>query len=59
MVQRLGKIQHSFLWNDTIDKKIFHLVKWEVVYNPIALGGLGIQSIKKMKKALLGKWLWR
>lgn len=34
-------------------------MKWDLVWQPIAQGGLGICSIVKVKKALLEKWLWR
>ena len=34
-------------------------MKWETICNPLAQGSLGIQSIEKVNKALLGKWLWR
>ena len=35
------------------------MVQWEEVCKPLAHGGLGIRSIEKVNKALLGKWLWR
>lgn len=31
VAQCLEKIQCDFLWNDTTDKKNYHLVKWELV----------------------------
>ena len=55
----IRKLQWDFLWNDHIDKKIFHLVKWDVVCKPIVHDGLGIRSMEHMKKSLFGKWLWR
>ena len=42
-----------------LKRKNSRLVKWEDVYKPIAHGELGILSIVKMNKSLLGKWLWR
>lgn len=42
-----------------MEHKKYHLVKWDLVCQPIANGGLGICSIDKVNKALLGKWLWR
>lgn len=35
------------------------MVRWASVYQPTALGGLGIRSINNVNKALLQKWLWR
>ena len=59
VVQRIGKIQWDFLWNDSIEKMKYHLVKWETVRTPLAQRGLGIRLIEKVNKAVLGKWLWR
>eukprot|EP00268_Persea_americana_P009387 TRINITY_DN13775_c0_g1_i3.p1 TRINITY_DN13775_c0_g1~~TRINITY_DN13775_c0_g1_i3.p1 ORF type:complete len:207 (-),score=26.83 TRINITY_DN13775_c0_g1_i3:75-695(-) len=47
------------MWNDSIEKKKYHLVRWATVCKPLSQGGLGIRSIVKMNKASLGKWLWR
>ena len=59
MIQRIQKLQCDFLWNDTIEKRKYHLVRWNIVCKPIAQGGLGVRSIDKVNLALLGKWLWR
>ena len=42
-----------------MEKKKYHLVRWETVCSPISQGGLGVRLIEKVNKALLGKWLWR
>ncbi|RVX15029.1 LINE-1 retrotransposable element ORF2 protein [Vitis vinifera] len=36
-----------------------HLVSWDVVCKPKAIGGLGFGKIVLRNVALLGKWLWR
>ena len=43
----------------SIERRKFHLVRWEIVCKPLTQGNLGIRSIEKMNKVLLGKWLWR
>lgn len=42
-----------------INQKKYHLVRWNVVFQPIQHGGLGIHSIAEVNCALLEKWLWR
>ena len=59
VVRRIERLQRDFLWNDSIGKKKYHLVQWENVCKPLSKGGLGIRSVEKVNKALLGKWLWR
>eukprot|EP00268_Persea_americana_P043743 TRINITY_DN4402_c0_g1_i1.p1 TRINITY_DN4402_c0_g1~~TRINITY_DN4402_c0_g1_i1.p1 ORF type:complete len:267 (+),score=37.38 TRINITY_DN4402_c0_g1_i1:1657-2457(+) len=59
VLRRIEKIQRDFLWNDSIERMKYHLVKWETVRNPLVQGGLGIRSIEKVNKALLVNWLWR
>ena len=54
VMRKIEKIQRDFLWNDSMQKRKYHLVKWESVCKPIDQGGLGICSIEKVNKALLG-----
>ncbi|KAK0606978.1 hypothetical protein LWI29_007229 [Acer saccharum] len=55
----LDKINRDFLWGNSVDRKKVHLVKWDTVYLPKNLGGLGIKKMKVMNQALLAKVGWR
>ena len=55
----IEKIQRDFLWNDSIENRRYHLVRWEIVCKRIGQGVLWIRSIAKVDKLLLRKWLWR
>lgn len=56
---KLENIQCRFLWGDEEGFRKYHLVRWEDVKKPIRDRGLGLRSIRLMKSALQGKWLWR
>ena len=56
---RLEKIQRHFLWGrGNLERKI-HLVNWSTVCTSKEKGGLGVWSLVKLNKSLLGKWNWR
>ena len=53
---RLEKIQWDFLWGGgNVERKI-HLLNWSTVCTSKEKGGLGVRSLVKMNKSLLGKW---
>ncbi|RVW47665.1 Protein PIR [Vitis vinifera] len=58
-LQRLRDCKGIFLWSGVGEGKRDHLVSWEVVCKPKAIGGLGFGKIVLRNVALLGKWLWR
>lgn len=49
----LEKMMRRFLWGFTDFEAKIHLVEWNQVCSPIDHGGLGLRSLKLMKKALL------
>ncbi|KAK3189923.1 hypothetical protein Dsin_029484 [Dipteronia sinensis] len=59
VVQRIEKIQRSFLWRDGVLKRKFHAEDRVEVCKSKANGGLGIRRILDKSKALLAKWIWR
>ena len=56
---KMEKIQRDFLWGGANLERRIHLVSWGVACCSKEKGGLGIQSLTTMNKALLGKWGWR
>lgn len=47
-------------WQEDVNKKkIYHLVNWCEVYRRKDMGGLGIQNLSLMNKALLCNWWWK
>lgn len=49
----------DFLWQGNSEVRKVHLVAWDVVCTNLTRGGLGIQNLRIMNKAMLGKLLWR
>ncbi|CAN1164308.1 Putative ribonuclease H protein At1g65750 [Linum perenne] len=59
VIKKLESLQNNFMWAGDLQEKKLHWVAWEVVKAPRGSGGLGIQDLKIMNNALLGKWAWR
>jgi hypothetical protein len=59
VAHRIEKLQRDFLWGGMGNDFKHHLVGWDKVCVLKAKGRLGIRSLVLLKKALLGKWLWR
>lgn len=49
----------QFPMGDSENNKKCQLVKWSEVKKPLKEGGLGLRSLTKLNKALLGKWIWK
>ena len=57
--KRMDFFWAGLLWQENIDKKKYHLVKWSEVCEYEDMGGLGVQNLAHMNKALLCKWWWK
>lgn len=58
MVDKLVRIQRSFLWGGGPDQTKIAWINWETVCLPKEKGGLGIKDINNFNMALLDKWEW-
>lgn len=56
VILRLEQIQRDFLWGGGALMQKPHLVRWKSVYS--RKGGLDVNSLSALNKALLCKWSW-
>jgi hypothetical protein len=59
ILKRLDFYRFRFFWEGEGLKKKYRLIKWNIVYTPKDLGGLGILDLDLQNKCLLSKWLFR
>ena len=57
--KRMNFFRARLLWQENNDKKKYHLVKCAEVCKPKDMGGLGIENLAFMNRALLCKWWWK
>jgi hypothetical protein len=57
--KKICRIQREFLWGRRGSRKKINWIKWDVVYQPKSLGGLGVRDIRAVNISLLAKWRWR
>ncbi|KAK2637633.1 hypothetical protein Ddye_025428 [Dipteronia dyeriana] len=58
IIKKIEKLQHSFFWGDSQDKKKVHLVNWDLVCKSKKNDGLCIRRMLDKNKSLLAKWIW-
>jgi hypothetical protein len=54
-LEDIQRIQQSFIWGNTDQKKKFHAIGWDKITVPKWRDGLGIRKLEEMNKACLGK----
>ncbi|CAN1782834.1 Putative ribonuclease H protein At1g65750 [Linum perenne] len=59
VIKRIESLQCRFLWAGDLQRDKIHWIAWDLVKSPRANGGLGVQDLKILNTALLGKWAWR
>jgi len=59
VANKLEAIQMNFLWGSFGSDFKFHLVRWNIVKQPLSMGGLGVRDLRLFNEALLEKWFWR
>lgn len=56
---KMEKICRDFIWHGCDSDQKVHLINWKTIQEGKGEGGLGIQSLVNMNKALVGKMCWR
>ncbi|KAL4346749.1 hypothetical protein GQ457_17G015740 [Hibiscus cannabinus] len=59
VAKRITCMVSNFLWGGAVDQKRIHWVKWSLLCQPVAKGGLGLTDFQLQNRCLLAKWIWR
>ncbi|GMJ08752.1 hypothetical protein HRI_004544400 [Hibiscus trionum] len=51
----IDRLIRNFIWGHCGDSRVNHVVNWDVVYSPIANGGLGLKKLEYQNEAFLMK----
>nr|KYP61260.1 Putative ribonuclease H protein At1g65750 family [Cajanus cajan] len=55
---RIDQAYRRMLWAKSDSTRFWSLVSWEVVTQPMTLGGLGVREARRVNVSLLGKLIW-
>jgi hypothetical protein len=59
VLKRCDFFRARMLWQEKVNVKKYHLVKWSDVCQPKDQGGLGVTDLHLKNVSLLCKWIWR
>lgn len=63
VTSKLEAFWRQFFWGSRLvegnRKDKMHLLKWDNIFSPKEMGGLGVMSIKHKNLSMLAKWWWR
>lgn len=59
VVEKIIKLQRSFLWAGSPEIKALPLIRWDIIQLPKGKGGLNVTNLLLRNLGLLFKWLWR
>jgi hypothetical protein len=58
-LNRMNYFMRRLIWQEKEGSRKYYLVNWEVVCQPLEMGGLGVLDLAIFNKCLLSKWLWK
>lgn len=59
VIEIMNASRARMVWQETQDKRKYHLVNWHAVCMPKSCGDLGILDLEVRRKYMLMKWLWK
>ncbi|KAF7826344.1 ribonuclease H [Senna tora] len=58
VINQIEKMERSFLWGSTAEKRGLHQIRWDKICLPRNCGGLNFRKMESMNKAFLFKIAW-
>lgn len=58
-IDEIQRMQKSFIWGDSTDKKSYHVVSWDNVIRPKSEGRLGLRKMEQLNIACSMKSGWK
>lgn len=59
IAQQVDNIQRDFIWGTTNERRMMHMIKWEVITQPKYSGGLGIHKTSTKNDTMHCALAWR